>query len=129
MNTINSLDLLLQVVGGVRNMDRPEKGWLATIRKALHVSQADVAKTLEVTQSTVAAFERNEVNRAITLGSLDKAGEALNCKVVYLIVPSDGLTFQQLANTRERTTSAQPKSQSAASKVSDSPVEPPPDAA
>ena len=69
----------------------PRSGWLRVVRTALHMTQADVATRLKVRQPSVDGLERAEANGAITLASLRRAADALDCDLVYAIVPRLGL--------------------------------------
>jgi predicted DNA-binding mobile mystery protein A len=53
------------------------------------------------TPQTVAAFEKSEAADRITLQTLRRYAEALNCELVYAIVPKNG-SLQQLAEARAR---------------------------
>lgn len=70
---------------------RPKRGWVRTIRQALGMTSAQLAKRLDVNQSTVMRLEKAEQNNSITLKSLLKAARALNCQFVYALVPNTTL--------------------------------------
>jgi predicted DNA-binding mobile mystery protein A len=74
----------------VRNwsVDRPPRGWLRAIRDALGLTTKQLAKRLGVSQPRVVALEKGEVEGTVTLASLRKAAEALDCKLVYAFVPN-----------------------------------------
>jgi len=65
----------------------PSKGWIREIRTALGMSASQLARRLGVSQPAVAQYEKNEVSGAITLGTLSKTAEALECELVYALVP------------------------------------------
>jgi predicted DNA-binding mobile mystery protein A len=93
MNTLArcALDQQLQPL---RNMDpliRPERGWIRAIREAVGMTTGQFAKRLGVAQPRVAALERAEANEAVTLKSLRQAAEALDCVLVYALVPKASL--------------------------------------
>lgn len=77
--------------GGLVQALRPTKGWIHTIRQALGMTTTQLAKRLGINQSRVVQIEQAEANDAITLRTLRAAAEALNCQLVYAIVPSDSL--------------------------------------
>ncbi len=66
---------------------RPPRGWIKAIREALGMTTAQLAKRLGVVQSRVVAIEQAEVKGAITLNSLEKAAQAMDCRLVYALVP------------------------------------------
>ena len=87
----------------VRNwsVDRPPRGWLRAIRDALGLTTTQLAKRLGVSQPRVVALEKGEIEGTLTLASLRKAAEALDCKLVYAFVPNRPLvdTLRQRAET------------------------------
>src|SRR5947209_1465370 len=80
---------------------RPQQGWLRAIREALGMSVAQVAQRMGVTRGRILEFEKAEADDRITLGSLKRVAEAMNCEVIYSIVPKSG-TFTELAEQRAR---------------------------
>lgn len=70
------------------NLIRPRGGWVRAIRDALGMSSRQLARRLGVVQSRVVALEKAEVTGATTLKSLSEAAEALDCKLVYVLVPN-----------------------------------------
>jgi predicted DNA-binding mobile mystery protein A len=82
-----ALDLRLTLV---RNwsVDRPPRGWLRAIRDALGLTTKQLSKRLGVSQPRVVALEKGEMEETVTLASLRRAAEALDCKLVYAFVPN-----------------------------------------
>jgi predicted DNA-binding mobile mystery protein A len=74
----------------VRVCDRPSDGWIAAVRKSLGMSVRQMAERMGITQQSAARLETNEAEDSITLKSLRKAAEALNCRLVYALVPEEG---------------------------------------
>jgi predicted DNA-binding mobile mystery protein A len=66
---------------------KPARGWLRAVRSALKLSQAKVAKKVATTQQAYADLEMAEQRGAISLNSLQRAAEAMDCELVYFIVP------------------------------------------
>jgi predicted DNA-binding mobile mystery protein A len=69
----------------------PPVGWIRAIRSALGMSQADLAARVGVTPAAVAALERSERQETITLGKLAELARAMDCTVVYALVPNTTL--------------------------------------
>ena len=65
----------------------PAKGWILSIRNALGMSSYQLAKRLGVSQMTVIDWEQREAKGTITLQSLKKVADALQCDLVYALVP------------------------------------------
>ena len=75
---------------GVRQ--RPPKGWIRAIRDALGLTVRQLARRMGKTHSVVVRLEGSETADTITLGSLRAAAEAMDCTLVYAIVPNRPLT-------------------------------------
>ena len=53
------------------------------------MSAQQLATRLHVTQPAVAKMEKTEAAGAISVGTLQKAAEAMGCRLVYAFVPQD----------------------------------------
>ncbi len=74
---------------------RPPRGWLRAIRDALGMTTAQYAARLGVSQPRISALEKSEAEETVTLATLRRAAEALDCQLVYAIVPNQSLTQTQ----------------------------------
>ena len=70
---------------------RPQSGWLRAIRDALGMTAAQLGARLGITPTSVFEMERREEDGTITLKTLEKAAEAIGCKLVYALVPDESL--------------------------------------
>lgn len=70
---------------------RPSHGWIRAIRDSLGMSTAQMAARLGVSQPRITALEQGEVKGTVTLESLEKAAEALDCTLVYVLLPRQPL--------------------------------------
>jgi predicted DNA-binding mobile mystery protein A len=70
---------------------RPALGWVREIRVALGMSTYELAARLGVAQSRACKLERAEVEGSVRLSTLGRVAEALNCRLVYAIVPDESL--------------------------------------
>ena len=68
----------------------PDEGWLATIRKALGMSGAELGRRLGVTRARVSQAEKAERTGGITLKAMEEFAEAMGCRFVYAIMPAEG---------------------------------------
>lgn len=69
----------------------PPRGWVRAIRTALGMSMRQMAERMgSSSPSAVVAIERNESNGAVSLRRLRAAAEALECDLVYVLVPKAG---------------------------------------
>lgn len=69
---------------------RPKGGWLRAIREALGMTTRQLAERVGVSQSSVSQYEQREVEDRLTLATLRKVADGLNCDVVYTLVPREG---------------------------------------
>ncbi|AMO92754.1 helix-turn-helix family protein [Collimonas fungivorans] len=70
---------------------RPSIGWIQTIRTALGMTTRQLAARIGVTQSTLAELEKSEAADKITLHSLRRAADAMDCDLQYVLVPRSSL--------------------------------------
>jgi len=70
---------------------RPAKGWVRALRDALGMTTQQLAQRMGVSQSRIPELEQAEVSGGITLKSLERAAEAMGCRVVYALVPEHAL--------------------------------------
>lgn len=75
----------------VKQVSRPRPGWIRTIRKALGLTGEQLAKRLGVVRTRIVRMEVDEQRGAITLKTLEDVANALNCKLVYALVPNESL--------------------------------------
>jgi predicted DNA-binding mobile mystery protein A len=69
----------------------PAGGWIRAVRNALGLQLGQLAERLNVRPPSVTELERNEAEERITLATLRRAAEALDCTLVYAIVPNKPL--------------------------------------
>jgi predicted DNA-binding mobile mystery protein A len=69
----------------------PAAGWIRATRDALGMSGVDLAKRLGVTQPNVVQLESSENAGTIQLDTLRRAAAAMDCTVVYGLVPNGSL--------------------------------------
>ena len=73
---------------GYATLKNPPEGWLQTVRKALGMSGAQLAKKMGLTRARVAQAEHAELDGGVTLKSMQAFAEAMGCRFVYAIVPA-----------------------------------------
>ena len=105
------LDKRLNSLRDSKSFMRPSRGWIKAIREALGMTTTQLAKRLGVVQSRAVAIEQAEAKGTITLNSLEKAANALDCRLVYTLVPRKPLDAlvaeraERLARKRLKSTS------------------------
>lgn len=83
----------------------PKSGWVKEIRQALGMTMQDLAGRIGVIKQRVDKIEKDEVAGRLTLNTLQEAAEALNCDLVYFLVPKgEGLqkTLEKQAQAAAR---------------------------
>lgn len=78
----------------------PPKGWVRAIRDALGMSGAQLGRRLDMTPQGVLAMERSEAHGKAQLDTLRRAAEAMDCVLIYAIVPRTSL--DQMVEQRAR---------------------------
>lgn len=74
----------------------PAAGWLHEVRVAMGMPVRWVADRMGITPSGVSHLERREATGAVTLEALRRAADALDCELVYAIVPRAGSVSEAL---------------------------------
>lgn len=75
---------------GSRRVEMPD-GWVRAVRTALGMSASQLANRLGVTQQAVANTERNERSGTVSLVTLAKVADALDCELVVEFQPRTSL--------------------------------------
>ena len=85
------------------NASRPARGWLRAVRSVLGLGQEQVAKKIAMTRQSFADLEAAEQRGAISLNSLQRAAEAMDCELVYFIVPRETVarSYSELAQLHD----------------------------
>jgi len=85
---LRQLDQQLQTWRKTANAaPRPREGWLRAIRKGLGMTTGQLAQRMATRRPRVLQLEKAELTGTVTLASLRKAAEALDCDLVYALVP------------------------------------------
>jgi len=70
-----------------RQRRRPSEGWLRAMRQATGVSVREIAEQMEFSEKMVFQMERSEQQKTISLKRLDDMARAMQCDLVYGLVP------------------------------------------
>jgi predicted DNA-binding mobile mystery protein A len=87
---IEQLDQKLKLFKDSEKVLVPNKGYINTIRKTLHMTLAQLGNKLNMTRQKVKKIEESEAKGTISINSLREVGEALDLKLVYGFVPKNG---------------------------------------
>jgi predicted DNA-binding mobile mystery protein A len=83
------LDLILRKW---RNLPVPASrhGWIHDVREALGMMSSELAARMKVSGASITKMEQSEKKGTIRIGSLRRAARAMNCSLVYALVPNHG---------------------------------------
>lgn len=87
---IAQLSRKLKPYESVNKAARPSIGWVKTIRISLGMSLEQLGNKLGITRQSTRNLEIREAEGSITLKALQEAAKAMDMKLVYGFVPSDG---------------------------------------
>ena len=96
-------DRLDKKLEALRPLDRfamPPKGWIRAIRDAIGMTGAQLGKRVGNSPQGIVGLERSEAAGTIQLNTLRRAAEAMECVLVYAIVPKTSLA--DMVNRRAR---------------------------
>jgi len=94
------LDERLQQFSQINQYEVPARGWIKAIRESLGMTTAQLAKRLGIKQPSVVAIEQSETKGTIELATLRRVAEALDCRLVYALVPKT--TLERAVRDRAR---------------------------
>lgn len=87
-----ALDRRFEELGGLApHAAVPRGGWVQAVREALGMSAADLARRMGTAQTTVLRLEAAEREARVQLDTLRRAADALDCDLVYALVPRQSL--------------------------------------
>lgn len=85
------LDASLQRLSPLLDVTAPPKGWIRAIRDALGMTARQLATRLGVAQQAVARIEKEELAGSVTIKTMRRIAERLDCVFVYGFVPRTSL--------------------------------------
>lgn len=94
------LDERLIALKPAERFQPPPKGWIRAIRDAIGMSGSQLGSRLGVSAQTVDALEKSETAGSIQLSTLRRAAEAMDCVLVYALVPRKTLDEAVAARAR-----------------------------
>ena len=99
-----SLDQKLQVFQPAGQHHVPSKGWIRALRDSLGLSAAQLGNRLGIRSQSIDDLEKSEAAGTISLDALARVGQAMDCTLVYALVPNTSLeaTVQRQAEALAR---------------------------
>ena len=92
------LDKRLTPLRQSQDLARPPRGWIRAIRDALGMTTKQLGLRMGVSQPRITQLERAEKDGSTTLATLQRAANAMDCQLVYALVPRRPL--QELVEER-----------------------------
>src|SRR5271166_3138658 len=97
----SQLDERFRELGPAKRYTPPIRGWIKALREALGMSTAQLAKRLGIRQPSLVAIEQSEAKGTIELATLRRVAEALDCTLIFALVPKKPL--EAIVRDRART--------------------------
>jgi predicted DNA-binding mobile mystery protein A len=89
---MEQLEQTLRPARKLQELQRPRLGWVRAIREALGMSSPQLARRMSIKAAqSVEDMQKDEVSGAIRLQTLGKLARALDCELVYALVPRKSL--------------------------------------
>jgi predicted DNA-binding mobile mystery protein A len=79
----------------------PARGWLRAVREAVGLTQLELAAKVGVKRQSYAQFENSEERGSISIASLRRAAEAMDCELVYYVIPRKARSYSGLATIHD----------------------------
>lgn len=88
---MRQLSQYLNSIESFKAVKLPAKGWVRALRDGLGMSRRQLADRLGLSTSRIQRLEEDEVSGAVTIKTLRKTAEAMDCVLVYAIIPRESL--------------------------------------
>jgi len=85
------LDEKLKAFKALKLILPPQKGWIRAIRNTLGMTGEQLAKRLNTNKQRIARIEQDEKAGCVTIKTLRRVADAMDCVFVYGFVPTDSL--------------------------------------
>jgi predicted DNA-binding mobile mystery protein A len=85
--TLTQIDRRLESLRQTKDKATVRGGWIKFMRQALGLTLQDLAALLSLTPANIAQAQRREVEGKVSLSTLKKMAEAMDCDLVYSFVP------------------------------------------
>jgi len=85
------LDDTLSRFSTIASVNRPMKGWIRAIRDVLGMNMRQFADRLGVSKSRIPRIEQDEITGSLTLKTMNRVADKLDCVFVYGFVPRTSL--------------------------------------
>lgn len=93
-------DRINKIAKQIGQLQLPNKGWIYSVRQALGMSAAQLARRIGVTRAQVSKTEKAEITGAVTIKTMERMAEGMGCRFVYAIVPTG--TIEDIVSKQAR---------------------------
>ncbi|MCK4905970.1 MAG: mobile mystery protein A [Spirochaetes bacterium] len=97
---IEQLDKSLNRFDALKTATPPTKGWVRAIREALGMTGSQLASRLKSSKQRITRIEQDEIEGKITIKTMHRVAEALDCVFVCGFIPQTSLK-QTIGNRAE----------------------------
>ncbi len=102
------LDSQLRELAKLQGSGTPRSGWVKTVRLALGMNSATLGRRIGISPQGVRRLEQSEAEGSISLNTLTKIADGLNCDVRYVLVPRISLVDEVMAQAMEHSKGTMP---------------------
>lgn len=89
-NHLNQRKMVQQKISRISFSEAPPpSGWLKAVRVALGLSIRQLADRVGVMHGSIDQIEKREAQKKVTLESIEQLASAMECKLIYAIVPKE----------------------------------------
>lgn len=96
------IDRQLQEVGSLSAIETPRSGWVKTLRLAMGMSSIALGERVSMSPQGVRKLERAEADGTISLRTLARVADGLDCEVRYVLIPRTRLVDQVLRRVQQK---------------------------
>lgn len=89
--TFTQINRRLEELRKCKNKSNVRDGWIKFMRKALGISLENLSKLSGASISAIHQSEKREVEDKISISTLKKYAEAMDCELVYFFAPKEEL--------------------------------------
>jgi predicted DNA-binding mobile mystery protein A len=93
---------LSPIAVAAKHLRRPSRGWIRAIRESAGITGSELARSLGTSRQAASVLEKLEAEDRITLRTLRSAANALDCDLVYALIPRNGKVSDLEANRAKR---------------------------
>lgn len=99
---IRQLDEVLAHFTPLRHRPPPPNGWAKTIREALGISVRQMSRRAGLSRTSITSAEAGEARGTVQFDTLQGLADALDCDLVYALVPRTSLAKTLEAQARRK---------------------------